>query len=167
MKEQARQHQEFVFSYIVLYALTRGTALYGGSHGTTMAPLRNRILSASAKKPPAPRRIRRSAISIFPVSPSIPGGVHSAKDLRRALSNDDIIRARHADFQSGSARVIVLDKDRLAFVSYRIGAQVFGLHKSRYLKKAKNFLPMESILREPDAGMVSPRSTRSKSCLQP
>ena len=70
----------------------------------------------------------------------IPGGVHSAEDLRRALSNDDIIRAHYADFQSENARVIVLDKDRLAFVSYRIGEKVFWTHKPVHLRKGEELL---------------------------
>jgi hypothetical protein len=70
----------------------------------------------------------------------IPGGAHSPEDLRRALDNDDVVKAHYADFKTDNAHVVVLDRDRLAFVSYRLGDQVFWTRKPVHLRKGETLL---------------------------
>jgi PEP-CTERM motif-containing protein len=114
-----------------------GAALYRGIKQYNRGPLEERnsvAFSAAGFKGNAPFGHPYFRYSV------IPGGAHSPEDLRRALRNDDVVRTHYADFKADSARVVVLDRDRLAFVSYRVGDQVFWTRKPVHLRKGETLL---------------------------
>ena len=65
-----------------------------------------------------------SGHAVFPYS-VIPGGIRSGQELAEAARRDALVAQHYAGFQLGAARVIRLKKDRRAYVSYRLGGQIF------------------------------------------
>jgi hypothetical protein len=65
----------------------------------------------------------------------VPGGVVSVAELKLAMARDSVVSAQYAAFHLERARVIRLDQDRLAHVSYRVGDRIYWT--SRQLKLAK------------------------------
>lgn len=55
----------------------------------------------------------------------IPGGVHSPDELRAALQRDRLAAEHYSGFQVQRAKLMRLREDRQAYVSYRIGNQIF------------------------------------------
>jgi hypothetical protein len=73
---------------------------------------------------------------IYPYS-IIPGGVHSLAELERAIARDPVVAAQYANFDLAKFRVIKLKKDQYAYVSYRIGGDVFWTKKKLKLCKGE------------------------------
>jgi PEP-CTERM motif-containing protein len=61
---------------------------------------------------------------IYPYS-IIPGGVSSAVDLKSAIANDPVVASHYSGFDLAKARVVRLDKELRAYVSYRMGNNVY------------------------------------------
>jgi hypothetical protein len=72
--------------------------------------------------------------TVYPYS-VISGGVESVQELRKDIAEDPVVRAHYAGFDLMKAHVIRLPQGRLAYVSYRIGDQVYWTtHKLRLAK---------------------------------
>ncbi len=72
--------------------------------------------------------------TVYPYS-VIPGGVESVQELRKDIAEDPVVRAHYGGFDLTKAHVIRLPQGRLAYVSYRIGDQVYWTtHKLRLAK---------------------------------
>ncbi len=72
--------------------------------------------------------------TVYPYS-VIPGGVESVQELRKDIAEDPVVRAHYGGFDLMQAHVIRLPQERLAYVSYRIGDQVYWTtHKLRLAK---------------------------------
>lgn len=61
---------------------------------------------------------------LFPYS-IIPGGAEDAEALRNAVAHDPVVASHYADFSLAKAHVIRVDRDRMVYVSYRRGNNVF------------------------------------------
>jgi hypothetical protein len=59
----------------------------------------------------------------------IPGGVVSAKELQAALQQDPVVAKHYSDFQTKSARIVRLARERHAYVSYRLGNRIYWTRK--------------------------------------
>lgn len=83
-----------------------------------------------------------SSATLPPVYPYsvIPHGVRSADELQQALRHDATAAAHYADFLTNAARPIRLDRDRMAYVSYRIGNRIFWTSKKVALHKGETLL---------------------------
>lgn len=77
--------------------------------------------------------------SLFPYS-VIPGGAHSALDLRNAVRNDPVVAAHYEDFDVTKAHIASLEQDRLVYVSYRIADHVFWTSKKLMLPKGETVI---------------------------
>jgi hypothetical protein len=73
---------------------------------------------------------------IFPYS-IIPGGIHSLKNLQDAMATDPVVAAQYANFNLAKFRIVKLNKDEWAYVSYRIGSEVFWTRKKLKLCKGE------------------------------
>jgi hypothetical protein len=71
---------------------------------------------------------------LFPFS-VVPGGVESARELSNAIVNDPVVAKHYVGFNAGTARVVTLNQDLLAYVSYRIGGDIFWTKKQITLHK--------------------------------
>ena len=76
---------------------------------------------------------------LYPYS-VIAGGVRSAGELGSAVRNDAVVARHYADFDVAKAHVISLDRDRLAYVSYRMGEQVFWTRHALLLHKGETLI---------------------------
>jgi hypothetical protein len=84
--------------------------------------------SASARYPPLAGRL------LFPYS-VVPGGVESPRELLNAMGNDPAVARHYAGFNGAGAHVVLLGKDLQAYVSYRIGQEIFWTKKPITLHK--------------------------------
>jgi hypothetical protein len=137
VKGQLDNTKSFSLAISCCALILAGTALYRGVIQYERGPLEERnTLAFSTKgfKGNAPFGHPYFRYSV------IPGGAHSPEELRRALQNDDVVKTHYADFKADKARLVVLDKDRLAFVSYRVGDQVFWTRKPVHLRKGETLL---------------------------
>ncbi len=55
----------------------------------------------------------------------IPGGVRNADELRAALRRDALAAAHYSGFRVERTKLVQLREDRAAYVSYRVGNQIF------------------------------------------
>lgn len=76
---------------------------------------------------------------IYPYS-IIPGGVRSLADLERAIAQDPVVAAQYANFDLAKFRVVRLKADKYAYVSYRIGSDVFWTKKKLKLRKGETVI---------------------------
>jgi hypothetical protein len=65
-----------------------------------------------------------SGREVFPYS-VIPGGVHSSSELANAIAQDAQVAEHYGDFRLRAAHEIRLEKDRQAYVSYRLGGKIY------------------------------------------
>lgn len=82
----------------------------------------------------SPRYLPRGVRPLFPYS-VVPGGVESPQELTNAMGNDPTVAQHYAGFRLAAAHVVSLDKDFQAYVSYRIGEQIFWTKKPVTLHK--------------------------------
>jgi len=65
-----------------------------------------------------------SGRAVFPYS-VIPGGIRSGQELAEAAQRDGLVAQHYAGFQLAAAHIVRLKKDHQAYVSYRVGEQIF------------------------------------------
>ena len=80
-----------------------------------------------------------AARSLFPYS-VIPGGVESAQELKNAVERDPVVARHYADFDVSKTRVIRLDRDRMEYVSYRLGDRIFWTKRELRLRKGETLI---------------------------
>ncbi len=80
--------------------------------------------SPSFEPPPQIYADRSSGRTVFPYS-VVPGGIRSAQELADTAQNDPLVAQHYAGFRLHTAHMIRLKKDRQAYVSYRLGDQIF------------------------------------------
>lgn len=95
--------------------------------------------SAVAAYSVSERSSRLLANPLFPYS-VIPGGAHSAKELRNAVAHDPIVAIHYADFDLAKARIVRLDRNRTVYVSYRLGDRVYWTTKKLTLLKGEKII---------------------------
>ena len=76
---------------------------------------------------------------LFPYS-IIPGGARSREALERSIETDPVVRAHYANFDVASTRVVRLTQPRLAYVSYRVGSDVYWTRRPLVLHAGETIL---------------------------
>ena len=76
---------------------------------------------------------------LYPYS-VIAGGVRSADELKAATTNDPVVARHYADFDLTKARVVSLDHDQMAYVSYRMGEQIFWTNRALRIHKGETVI---------------------------
>ena len=84
---------------------------------------------------PAPSR----AYPVYPYS-VIPGGAFSSQELREAIDRDPVVALHYRDFQLSAAHVVRLESARAAYVSYRLGNEVFWTRKKLRLPAGERLI---------------------------
>jgi hypothetical protein len=74
-----------------------------------------------------------NARPVFPYS-VVPGGVRNSQELQNAVAGDSVVAKHYAGFTTGSARAIRLAEQRTAYVSYRMGNQIFWTRRKVTLR---------------------------------
>ncbi len=67
-------------------------------------------------------------------------GVRNAKELRSVMAKDPVVARHYSDFKVSKSRIIELKSVKLAFVSYRIGSDVFWTRKKLRLAKGEKLI---------------------------
>jgi hypothetical protein len=80
-----------------------------------------------------------TAQTVLPYS-VIPGGAHSSKELLEAVQREPVVAAHYAEFRTDHVRVIHLKQDKLAYVSYRLGNQIYWTKKKLMLHEGETLL---------------------------
>jgi hypothetical protein len=76
---------------------------------------------------------------LYPYS-VIPGGVASVAELRNAVVADPSVAVHYADFNLSQARIFTVSRQRRAYVSYRIGAEIFWTSKTLSLRPGETLI---------------------------
>ena len=76
---------------------------------------------------------------LYPYS-VIPGGVESAQELKNAVERDSVVASHYAGFDLAKLRVIRFDRDRMAYVSYRLGDRVYWTNHALKLFKGETLI---------------------------
>lgn len=92
--------------------------------------------SDAASPPPAQLLADRP---VYPYS-VIPGGAHSGRELLEAAQREPVVAAHYAAFAVRNAREIRLADDKRAYVSYRLGNQIYWTKKKVTLHKGEILL---------------------------
>jgi hypothetical protein len=80
---------------------------------------------------PPPHDAGTNPRALYPYS-IVPGGVRNTRELKTAIANDPVVARHYAEFNADKTRQITLHDDKLVYVSYRIGDEVFWTnHKIR------------------------------------
>ena len=82
---------------------------------------------------------------LFPFS-VVPGGVVSTRELINAMSNDPMIARHYAGFDVRAARIVMLRQDLRAYVSYRIGGDIYWSKKQITLHKNETVITDGNIV---------------------
>jgi hypothetical protein len=70
----------------------------------------------------------------------ISGGVESGAELKTAILRDPVAADHYADFNVAKARVVRLEQDQLAYVSYRMGDRIFWTSKKVKLPRGETVI---------------------------
>ncbi len=76
---------------------------------------------------------------VYPYSVVV-GGVRDTKELRSVMAKDPVVASHYSDFNVSRSRIIKLKSEKLAFVSYRIGNEVFWTRKKLRLAKGEKLI---------------------------
>ena len=101
-----------------------------------LASHRSYVLSRPISAVSAPERALRP---LYPYS-IVPGGVYSPAELRDRIRQDRLVAEHYRDFNQRDTRLVVLDRDALAFVSYRIHDKVFWTRRKLLIPKGETLL---------------------------
>jgi hypothetical protein len=85
---------------------------------------------------------RGSQLPLRPLLPYsvVPGGVHSAQELKDAVAHDAVVANLYANFDLAKAHIIRLKRNRTAYVSYRFGDRVYWTKKKLTLVKGERII---------------------------
>jgi hypothetical protein len=96
--------------------------------------------SLSALAGPQGMAIRaRNRRMVYPYS-VIAGGVASADELREAAAHDAAVAAHYSGFNFKRAKMVVVDRPRLVYLSYRRGGRIFWTRKQLSLHPGEKLL---------------------------
>jgi hypothetical protein len=76
---------------------------------------------------------------IYPYS-VVPGGVHSLAELRQAMKTDPVVASAYAKFNLAKFQIVKLSHEEYAYVSYRIGSDVFWTTKRLRICKGETLV---------------------------
>jgi hypothetical protein len=94
--------------------------------------------------PPLPEKFSAPQL-VFPYS-VIPGGVHNSRELSEAVRREPVVAAHYAQFSVVRARVIRLPRDKLAYVSYRLGNHIYWTKTKVTLHRGETLLSDGQLL---------------------
>ena len=101
-----------------------------GDASTNLAGLATQ--SAAGFAPQAPR-------AVYPYS-IVPGGVHSADELKQAGDHDPVIARHYTGFDYKHAKVIEVQEPRLVYVSYRLHDRVYWTSRQIRLHRGEKLI---------------------------
>ncbi len=102
-------------------------------------------LALAAGQPRGKRRWVPKSRLYYPYS-VVPGGVQDPADLRLAAAEDRVVARHFAQFNWDRAQLISLNKGHMAYLSYRIGDQVFWTKKRVWIPRGEKLISDGKIM---------------------
>ena len=123
--------------------------------------------AALAGRIAVPKQARIHHYPIFNYS-VVRGGVHSAEELRQAITRDQAVAAHYARFQLERARLVRLNKPALVYLSYRMNDRIFWTRTRHRLTPGEELITDGTIsARTKCANQVSARKQLAVSPEEP
>jgi hypothetical protein len=98
----------------------------------------------------------------------VPGGVYSVQELKDARIRDQVVAAHYSGFDLGHLRTTRLDHAKTAYVSYRLGNEIFWTRKKLHLAKGELIITDGARrVRARCGNMVSDKPQPQTSLLEP
>jgi hypothetical protein len=83
--------------------------------------------------------VEKQTRAVYPYS-VIPGGAENRQELLSAMRDDGVVAAHYGDFRTQSVRLLRLNAERHAYVSYRIGDHIYWTSKKVTLPAGETLL---------------------------
>jgi hypothetical protein len=80
-----------------------------------------------------------SLLQVYPYS-VVSGGVHSTEELAEARNVDPVVARHYGDVAQGTLRAERVDAPRLAYMSYRVGDQIYWTKRRMMLHEGEQIL---------------------------
>src|SRR5205814_72766 len=98
----------------------------------------------------------------------VPAGVYSVQELKDARTRDRVVADHYSGFDLERARATRLDRPRMAYVSYRLGDEIFWTRKQVHLAKGESVIT-DGVhrVRARCGNMISDKPYPKKSPLEP
>src|SRR5439155_3784924 len=138
-KNRSRNYLSMLSMVLVLSALVAGLYIHRAVRS------KSKLVSARPKtslRIGVPRtsadalKVPTSKHPVYPYS-VIPGGAYTVQELRNARLRDQVVASHYAGFDLDHSKVVRLKDAKLAYVSYRLGNQVFWTKKQLHLAKGE------------------------------
>ena len=100
---------------------------------------RDPIKSLGEQRGPSPKSNPSLGRVVYPNS-VIRGGVRNREEFKAALLKDSVVAAHFSDFSGPKSRIVELNADKAAYVSYRINDKVYWTKKKVRLAKGEKLL---------------------------
>ncbi len=81
----------------------------------------------------------RLARAVFPYS-IIPGGAYSIQELKESLATDSVAAQHYEGFRMESAHMVVSDRPRLLYASYRVGSNVYWTNRPVHIAAGETLI---------------------------
>jgi hypothetical protein len=140
--QPVRRYRSLTYGIVIAVAAAAALALvlFVGETPTMPQPVAE-LQPGPAAAPETPQLSPASALTrpVFPYS-IVPGGVLTPAEVERAIARDPVVAAHYAGLDPRALRVVRLQEPRQAYVSYRIGNQVYWTRKKLSLKAGETVL---------------------------
>ncbi len=124
--------------FLVTVALVIVTAVWSATHWkSNTALIRNDASAVTSEQ--SPHEEPSDAYPLYPYS-VIPHGAHSRAALDQAIAHDPVVQKHYEDFDYANAKVVKLVAARTAYMSYRIGSQIYWTRGKMRLKEGEELL---------------------------
>ena len=143
LRPRARRHRLLAGAAVTILLL--GGTVYRSSRASHIAthtgpprPITSLALDTEpVRLPDASARGLESPVYPYSI---IPGGARSKEALQRSIESDPIVRAHYANFDLAATRIVRLTQPRLAYVSYRMGNEIYWTRRPLVLKAGETVL---------------------------
>ncbi len=122
---------------LVTAALLIVTGVWSATHWNHNTDLRSDTSIVVPEQ--LPREELSNAYPLYPYS-VIPHGAHSRAALGQAIARDPVIQKHYEDFDDANVKVVKLAAARTAYMSYRIGSQIYWTRGRMRLKEGEELL---------------------------
>jgi hypothetical protein len=144
-RRRRRSHRRRMVRAAIVFLSIALTMIVGLSAiSNVIADLRVEAIVKLPAPPPMPiaQPARQPALPGRPVfrHSVVPGGVYATEEVEDAIRRDPIVAAHYSHIISRRLRVDVLPQDRIVYMSYRVGNDIFWTKKAVRLQKGETIL---------------------------
>lgn len=129
-----------VLAVLTVFLLVSSLAFHNGDSSFSLGSLpMNDDPGVGSLELASPATSAPEARKFYPYS-VVPGGVRNPDELREAAERDRVVGEHYAGFDFQKAHVLSVPKDRLVYLSYRIGDKVYWTTRQVSLHKGEKLI---------------------------